>query len=163
MMITRTWIGNRLIFLAVFLLVPSLWAGEMDLTKPGAKDKCPVCGMFVAKYPNWAASVHFKDGAAVFFDGPKDMFKFCLSPGKYISGKTTADIGDVQVMEYYTVSPMDGRKAWYVAGSDVFGPMGKELIPFAGEVDAREFLKDHKGRKILRFSEISGEVLKSLE
>jgi len=41
--------------------------------------------------------------------------------------------------------------------------MGKELIPFANETEAREFLKDHRGRKVLRFSEITPAVLKELD
>jgi len=43
---------------------------------PGARDLCPVCGMVVAKYPNWIASVVWRDGHAHHFDGAKDMFKF---------------------------------------------------------------------------------------
>ena len=51
--------------------------------------------------------------------------------------------------DYYALEPIDGRTAFYVVGSDVFGPMGKELIPFAQRAQAEEFLKDHKGRAIL--------------
>jgi len=38
-----------------------------------ARAKCPVCGMFVAKYPDWTASARFKDGTTYYYDGPKDM------------------------------------------------------------------------------------------
>ena len=61
------------------------------------------------------------------------------------------------------MSHVDGRTAFYVLGSDVYGPMGKELIPFAGEVEAREFLKDHGARRVLRFNEITPAVLKELD
>ena len=40
---------------------------------------------------------------------------------------------------------IDGRSAHYVVGSDVTGPMGKELIPFATREAALEFSKDHGG------------------
>ena len=43
--------------------------------KPGAKDLWPVCGMLVSKYPNWVATIVYKDGHAHHFDGAKDMFK----------------------------------------------------------------------------------------
>jgi nitrous oxide reductase accessory protein NosL len=49
---------------------------------------------------------------------------------------------------------MDGKKAFYVIGSDTYGPMGKEFIPFASLKSAETFLKDHKGTKILEFSKI---------
>ena len=50
----------------------------------------------------------------------------------------------------------------FVLGSDVLGPMGKEFISFAKEADAREFLKDHKGKSIYRFREVAPELLKGL-
>ena len=39
-------------------------------------DKCPVCGMFVYKYPDWTAEIIFEEGAVFYFDGAKDFFKF---------------------------------------------------------------------------------------
>ncbi|NCU21908.1 hypothetical protein EOM89_14700, partial [Candidatus Falkowbacteria bacterium] len=51
-------------------------AAPVDLPKPGPRDTCPVCGMFVARYPEWIATVVFADGMAFHFDGPKDFFKF---------------------------------------------------------------------------------------
>ncbi|MEK6742012.1 MAG: nitrous oxide reductase accessory protein NosL [Nitrospirota bacterium] len=138
-------------------------AAETKFTKPAERDKCPVCGMFVAKYPDWVAQVVFKDGSYVVFDGPKDLFKFILDLKNYAPGKGQKDVDAVFVSDYYAVSPIDGRKAFYVLGSDVFGPMGRELVPFAKEADAREFLKDHRGRKILRFDEITADVLKPLD
>jgi nitrous oxide reductase accessory protein NosL len=58
---------------------------------------------------------------------------------------------------------IDGLKADYVMGSDVYGPMGRELIPFAKSDDAKEFMKDHKGRTILKFNDIRVETLKGLD
>ncbi|MBN2832303.1 MAG: nitrous oxide reductase accessory protein NosL, partial [Campylobacterales bacterium] len=49
----------------------------------------------------------------------------------------------------------DGKKAFYVIGSDTYGPMGKEFIPFATLKSAQSFLKDHKGSEILSFDKIS--------
>jgi nitrous oxide reductase accessory protein NosL len=130
---------------------------------PPAKSKCPVCGMFVAKYPEWAAAITFRDSTAVYFDGPKDLFKYYHNPGKYGSARKQADIAAVFVKDYYSLSLIDGRKAFYVIGADVLGPMGKELVPFAGKDDANGFLKDHRGLKVLRFEEITPSVMKGLE
>jgi copper chaperone NosL len=61
--------------LVMFFGVASLAvAAEKGMPKPTAKDKCPVCGMFIFKYPDWTSAVIFKDGSRAFFDGPKDMF-----------------------------------------------------------------------------------------
>jgi len=69
----------------------------------------------------------------------------------------------IQVKDYYSLKSVDGRTAFYVIGSDVYGPMGKELVPFEKQMDAQSFLRDHKGKKVLRFNEITPVVLKSLE
>jgi len=140
-----------------------LWAGESAPVKPGPGDKCPVCGMFVAKYPDWIAEIVFKDGSVVFFDGVKDMLKYYFNLKKYNPRKTQADISAVFVTDYYTVEFVDGRTAFYVSGSDVYGPMGKELIPFLKEAEAREFLKDHKGKAVLAFNQIDADVIKGLD
>ena len=153
----------------LFIMLFSLWlvapaiAAEKAPPAPSAKEKCPVCGMFVAPYPNWQGVIVYKDGGRSYFDGPKDLFTFYLAPEKYGSARKRADIADIYVTDYYAVAATDGRKAFYVIGSDVRGAMGKELVPFAKKSDADGFLKDHRGRKVLRFDEITPATLKSLE
>ena len=119
--------------------------------------------MFVAKYPDWVASLTFRNSTSVYFDGPKDLFKYYLNPDKYGPARKQADIEAVFVKDYYSLSLIDGRKAFYVIGADLLGPMGKELVPFAGKEDADSFLKDHGGKRILRFGEITASILKSLD
>lgn len=141
----------------------SVSGGERRPVTPSPGDKCPVCGMFVAKYPDFLAQVLYADGSYAFFDGAKDMFKYIVRPEKNGSPRKQPEIDFIYVTDYYSLSPVDGRRAYYVVGSDVYGPMGKELIPFAGEDDAKEFMKDHKGRSMLRFREVTPEVLKVLD
>lgn len=131
--------------------------------KPGKKDKCPVCGMFVHKYPEWIAYVVFGDGSNAFFDGAKDMFKFLNNMKKYSSGKSLGDIKAVEVTDYYNLKAIDGRKAFYVIGSDVYGPMGKELIPFETISAAEEFKKDHGGSRILRYGDVNQRILEAMD
>lgn len=156
----RIWLFASLLFLLIALPVS---AGEKEPPKPAATDKCMVCGMFVAKYPDWTAVIVFKDSAARFFDGPKDLFTYYFSIKKYEPQRDRADIESVWVKDYYTLTLIDARKAFYVIGSDVFGPMGRELIPFSSADDAKAFLKDHEGKKMLQFKEITPEVMKQLE
>ncbi len=119
--------------------------------------------MFVAPYPAWTGVIVLNDGTALFFDGPKDLFTYCNNVAAYSPGRSRSDITAVWVNDYYSLSAIDGMKALYVIGSDVLGPMGRELVPFMKESDAATFLKDHKGNKILRFGDITPQVLKSLE
>lgn len=152
----------------VFLLLLVVWAAtaahaETKFIKPAPKDKCPVCGMVVAKYPDFIAEIVFKDRSYVVFDGTKDMFRYYFNIVKYNPSKSLADIEVLFVTDYYSLSQVAGHKAYYVLGSDVYGPMGRELIPFEQMKDAEEFRTDHKGKKILRFSEINRDTLKDLE
>jgi nitrous oxide reductase accessory protein NosL len=63
-------------------------------------------------------------------------------------------ITKILVTDYYSQKGIDGRGAYYVLRSDIYGPMGHELIPFEHEEDAQAFQSDHKGKLIIRFQEI---------
>ncbi len=128
------------------------------LPKPGPKDLCPVCGMLVAKYPHWVATILYKDGHAHFFDGAKDMFKFWFDAPKYAPNHSREMITQMAVTDYYNLQSIDAKSAFYVIGSDVLGPMGHEFVPLASKEDAEEFLKEHKGKRILRFDQVTKEL-----
>ena len=119
---------------------------------PGPKERCAVCGMFVAPYANWVSQIEFKDGSRLFFDGPKDMFIFFFDLPKYRPGAKAADSAAMSVTEYYTTKVMNVREVFLVSGSDVLGPMGQELVPIAGREQAETFRRDHGGKKILQFN-----------
>ncbi|RII29237.1 MAG: nitrous oxide reductase accessory protein NosL [Geobacter sp.] len=138
-------------------------AADLKPHKAGPKDKCPVCGMFVAKYPDFAAQITFRDGATFHFDGAKDMFRFYLNLSRYAPGKKTTDVAAVFVTNYYDLSLVNGLTAYYVIGSDVYGPMGRELIPFVRETEARDFMKDHHGTSRIRFRDVTPAILKPLD
>ena len=140
-----------------------LWDGKnAPAPIPVTKDeKCPVCGMFVAKYPQWVARITTKEGASLAFDGAKDFFKFVFEPAKWTKGATTFD--KLLVTDYYSLGGIDARSALFVIGSDVLGPMGHELIPFASRKDAERFLADHHGEKILAFGEVTKEIVYGLD
>lgn len=91
------------------------------------------------------------------------MLKYYFNLNKYNPRKAQADIRSIFVKDYYAVEFIDGRKAFYVSASDIYGPMGKELIPFEKEAQAQEFLKDHKGKAVLKFGEIDPAVIKGLD
>ena len=152
--------------LTLFVLTLTLsltYGGERKPIKPSPKDKCPVCGMFVAKYSDFLAEILFKDGSYAVFDGTKDMFKYYFNLKKYNPKKRLEDIDFIYVTDYYNLALIDGYLAFYVMGSDVYGPMGKELIPLEKEADAKGFMKDHKGQSTLKFKDITYEVIKGLD
>jgi len=163
-MIVRN-IKLRFAFLAMVLLAGTVAAQADPLlpVKPGPKDKCPVCGMFVAKYPDWVAEVRYQDQKTIFFDGAKDFFKYLFNIKAYDPDRASGQIASMFVTDYYTLELIAARKAFFVVGSDIYGPMGRELIPFATRPDAEEFLKDHKGKQILVLDQVTPELIKTLD
>ena len=122
--------------------------------------KCPVCGMFVSKYPKWVAQMRHDD-KTYYFDGVKDMMKYYIFDGDFPYDR--AHISQMVVSDYYTLEMIEAKEAFYVLDSDVFGPMGHELIPFKSEEKAKQFLSEHNGKSIVKFDEISDTMLMKLD
>ncbi len=124
------------------------------------KAKCPVCGMFVAKYPKWAARIKY-DGKNYYFDGVKDMMKYYIFDGDFPYDRK--NISEITVSDYYTLEEISAKEAFYVLDSDVFGPMGRELIPFKSKKSAKAFMDDHNGKAMVKFDEITDKMVMALD
>ena len=124
--------------------------------------RCPVCGMFVARYPNWVARATLVDGTALFFDGVKDLLKFLVGAGAH-GFPTGTSTDEIYFTDYYTLAGIEAHLAFLVFGSDVLGPMGHELVPFATRAHAETFLADHGGEKILRMQDVTPALLEALD
>jgi len=118
------------------------------------KEKCPVCGMFLYKYPQWVSRIYYGD-KSFSFDGIKDMMKF------YFDNKE--GVRELLVQDYYTGKTINAKQAYFVIGSDVYGPMGNEFIAFDTLKSAKHFLLDHRGKKVIEFSEITPELVYKLD
>ncbi|MCR4942586.1 MAG: nitrous oxide reductase accessory protein NosL [Campylobacter sp.] len=115
--------------------------------------RCPVCGMIVAKHPQWVAMIE-NGKEKIYFDGVKDMMKFYFQNDKKFD--------KLFVSDYYKLHKIDAKTAFFVIGSNVYGPMGDELIPFKTEEEAQSFAGEHAGKKILSFDEIDEKLVKEL-
>jgi len=150
-------------YVIVIIMVCFCFAGfnanAVQNAQPSEKERCPVCGMFVVKYPTWLAQVQMEDGTTLFFDGVKDLMALYFEPNKYGSDSTVAE---VYVTDYYSQKWIDGKKAFYVIGSDTYGPMGNEFIPFDSKAAAENFKKDHKGKEILSFDQIDLDLVNEM-
>jgi len=119
------------------------------------EQKCPVCGMFLYKYPNWVTMIEYNDGKKVYFDGMKDLFRY------YFSHKE--NIKEILTQEYYTQKTISAKDAYFVLGSDIYGPMGRELIGFKDKKTADKFLLDHRGKKVLKFENITKSLIQHID
>ncbi len=129
---------------------PITAAGQLQ---PGPDDRCPVCGMFPAKKPKSAAGMRLTDNRTYYFCSNSCLLRSHRRPDVYL-GADGASIARMVVLDYFTGAPVDAERAWWVAGSDVVGPMGPALVAFAGRSDVDAFIRRHGGREVFQIKEI---------
>lgn len=127
----------------------------------GADVSCGKCGMYPAKYPDWQTQVIFTDGKMVPFDGCKCMFGYLMNMAQYDPHHSAQDVAAIWVRDHNTGEWINARDAHFVVGSDVMGPMGKELIPFGTSAAAENFQQEHGG-ELAGYDAITMDTLKPL-
>lgn len=120
-----------------------------------AGDRCRKCGMLVDDHPRWVAGLTDEQGIEERFCSPRCMLAHWRSPAGEASHSAW-------VTEYYTQSRMPVEEVRFIMGSDVTGPMGRALVPVAGEAAAEGFLRDHYGTRIVTADEITLELLREV-
>lgn len=140
-------------------------ASGLDLLDPRpipADARCPVCGMYPARNPRWAAQTLFKDGAAHFFDSPADLFAFLQKVDRHDRRYTLADIAVSFVTDFETGQWIEANNAFFVHGSSALGPMRDADLPAFTSRKAADTLVRRHGGQVLTFAEITPELIQSL-
>ena len=158
---------RRLAYLAgaLFLIStrPTLSANSPEPRAPSTKDRCLLCGMLVAPHAAWVSQLQFENGTTAYFDGNKCLFRYLLSREKFAPELQKEKISATYVTTYYDLGKIALEDAWFVVGSDVKGPMGHELVPFRTHDEADDFMADHNGQRIVRATDVNGEILATLK
>jgi nitrous oxide reductase accessory protein NosL len=123
---------------------------------------CAVCGEAVVESPAWIAQVVFEDGSSAFFDGPRDLFEYMLSRSRYLPAKYRLRIDAVFVTDYAAGELIDAKSAYFVNGSAVYGPRGRQLVPLSSLEAAEALAGNSSGSRIIRYGEITPAVLRTL-
>ncbi|MBO9679344.1 MAG: nitrous oxide reductase accessory protein NosL [Acidovorax sp.] len=127
-----------------------------------ADARCPVCGMYPARSPGWAAQVIFTNGDAQFFDSPLSLLRYLERVPTYTRGRSAADIAARYVTDADSGTWVEAHQAAYVHGSTALGPMRAGNLPaFATREGARRFA-DARGGRVLGFSEINAALVAAL-
>ncbi len=125
--------------------------------KNTGEHRCANCGMSTSKYPKWEQKIVSQDKGVMYFDGARCMFKILLD-----TAQSPHNIDSILVKDYYSLKYINAKGAYYVTGSNVFGPMGNELIPFKSFTEAQAFKKDHNGKNIVRFNDVNMKMIMKL-
>ncbi|HEY9209483.1 MAG TPA: nitrous oxide reductase accessory protein NosL [Acidovorax sp.] len=124
--------------------------------------RCPVCGMYPARSPQWAAQTIFANGDAHFFDSPLSLFQYLANVGQYSPGRTAQDLVARYVTDTETSTWIAADTAMYVDGSSARGPMRAGNLPaFASAEAAWRFAGQRDGR-VIAFGSVDGAVLERL-
>lgn len=127
-----------------------------------ADARCPVCGMYPARFPRWAAQSLFKDGAAHYFDSPLDLLVFLQKVNRHDRRYDQDDVAVSFVTDFETGQWIESRDAFFVHGSSVFGPMRDADLPALASREAADSLASSRGGRVLRFADVTPERVLSL-
>lgn len=133
-------------------------AGQMQLN---VEDHCPVCGMTVGPERKFASAIELRDGTAYHFCGTGCMLKGWLHPEVFL-GKERGDLKRAVTPEYFDGAYIDASEAFWVAGSDVTGPMGSVIVPLKSPSDVDTFKQRHGGKETFRLKELDDARWKSI-
>jgi nitrous oxide reductase accessory protein NosL len=142
---------RRAFGLVVILLVfAALSACGSSEARP---ERCDLCGMIVDESSGWRAGGSAADGSTLVFDAPKCLMRYTHQRG---------EVRGAWVIEYYTQERRPARELFYVIGSDLESPMGRDLVPIAGREAGERLVADHHGEAVLSYDEVSAQVVEAL-
>jgi nitrous oxide reductase accessory protein NosL len=128
--------------------------------KISRETKCPVCGMYIARYAKWHAQILFSDGGYRAFDGCKDMSKYLFEMAKYEKKYKSDDISAIYVKDFSNGKWIPAKDANFVIDSKILGPMGKEFVPFGDHGQAMKYAAAGGGH-VVEYSQINPAMVQS--
>jgi copper chaperone NosL len=121
------------------------------------KDRCPVCGMYPARYPRHKCQMITRGEEKYHFCSTQCLFEFLGHTRKY-AHKDVAPFR-IWVIDFPAGVWISGKTAYYVVGSGKQGPMGYEAIAFDKKKAAGDFARK-EGGKVLTFSQVTIDAIK---
>ena len=124
-------------------------------------DRCPVCAMRPIKYPRFAAAIQLMNGTTFYFCSAGCMLKAWLQPVVFLDRRTEALERPV-AQDYFSGEPVDARQVFWIAGSDVIGPMGPALVPLRESSHVEAFRRRHGAAQIFRLEALNSDNWETL-
>jgi nitrous oxide reductase accessory protein NosL len=89
------------------------------------------------------------------------MLKAWLHPEIFLRSTRPA-LSLAVVRDYFSGQQVDAQDVFWIAGSDVIGPMGPAMIALQGNHSVDAFLKRHGGSKVFQLHELNDDLWFSL-
>lgn len=107
---------------------PKIEKKKGKIADPTPETRCVVCAMYLARYPEHRFQVSSGDGEKHHFCSSQCLVNFLAEPKQYV--KKAAKIKSVWgiVTEEHSYEYVMGL--YYLVGSTLLGPMGKEAFPY---------------------------------
>lgn len=121
--------------------------------------QCPVKKVTLPKNKDFIGVVLYKDKSYDVTSSPKYTFKQM----HHVQNTKEKEVEKVFVTDYKTKKLIDSQIAYYVFGSTLMSVGGDDIIPFASQKDAQEFMHQHKGKQIYRIDRMSEKFIDFLE
>jgi nitrous oxide reductase accessory protein NosL len=134
---------------------------ESNRMQISPQDRCPVCGMKVIRYPKFSSAIRLANQDTYYFCSNGCMLKAWLHPEIFLSSSRQA-LSLAVVRDYFSGRQLDAHDVFWIAGSDVIGPMGPAIVALQGDHSVDAFVKRHGGRRVFRLNELTDDLWFSL-
>ncbi len=128
-----------------------------------ADARCPVCGMYPARHPRWAAQAIYADHAVHFFDSPLMFYLYLHDTAPRNPGRGPADIVAAYVTDFDHGAWIEAGSAWHVAGSGAGGLMRSGDLPAFASREAAQRFAAARGGRVLPSSAIDAALVRALD
>ena len=122
------------------------------VTEPTPETRCPVCGMYPARYPKHRSQLSTEDGTHHHFCSNQCLVLFMADQKQYV--EKPAKIKSIWVTVYPDGGYEYAMGLYYLVGSNILGPMGKEPLPYRSKSAADTAAGEHGGT-VLRFTALT--------
>ena len=133
-------------------------SGAMQISE---SDRCPVCAMRVRNHSKFASAIQLADGTTYYFCGTGCMLRSWMHPDVFL-GVEKDRIARAVTRNFFTGAPLDAAAAYWIAGSDIVGPMGPALVPIGDSDEADVFVKRHGGKTIFRLHDLNDQLWETI-
>ena len=134
---------------------------EQNQMQISPNDRCPVCGMKVIRYPKFSCAIQMEDQRTYYFCGNGCLLRTWLHPEIFLKTHKQHILRAV-VRDYFSGRQVDAQTVFWIAGSNIIGPMGPAIVALQDDHSASIFMKRHGGRRVFRLSELTDELWFSL-